>query len=297
MVSFGCFLPLATVCSGFNWEGSCVEKSLKTIKILALGDVIGRAGRRVVREHALAVRDQIGADFFIVNGENLAGGFGVTEKIHTEARLDWRIDAMATGNHWHDKQEILNFGPNHDSLLLPANMYNVESLSRGWCVVSKPQRGQVAFVNLLGRVFMKGDNSCPFETFDKIYCELQAEGVRCIVVDFHAETSSEKQAFAHYVAGRASLVYGTHTHCPTADERIIQEFTGFQTDIGMTGGYESVIGMKVETSLPGFLGGKRKPFEPSLKQPWLCGLVATLDSQTGRCLSVERIQKRWDRLD
>lgn len=241
------------------------------VRIFALGDVLGRLGRRVVREHALQLRSQLGADLFVVNGENLAGGFGLTEKIFTETRLDWNVDVLNTGNHWHDKREITQFAPEFDHLLLPANMYNVESLSRGWCVVRKPKCGPVAFVNLLGRVFMKGDNACPFRAFDKIYCELQAEGVKCVVVDFHAETTSEKQAFAYHVAGRASLVYGTHTHCPTADERILEDFTGFQSDIGMTGGYDSVIGMRVETSLPGFLGERRKPFEPSMKEPWLCG--------------------------
>jgi calcineurin-like phosphoesterase len=136
---------------------------------------------------------------------------------------------------------------------------------------------------------MKGNNRCPFLCLDQILAEIPPE-VKIRVLDFHGEATSEKQALAHYATGRLSLLYGTHTHCPTADERILANKTGFLTDVGMTGAYDSVIGVKKELSLASFLNKGKPRFEPAMDDPWLCGVVATVDSATGHCVAIERIK-------
>jgi len=165
-------------------------------------------------------------------------------------------------------------------------MYNVDKESKGYCLLEVGNK-KLALINLTGRVFMKGENRCPFETFDRIY-DLLKEETSTFIVDLHAEATSEKQAFAQYVRNRCTLLYGTHTHCPTADERIFDESMGYVTDVGMTGAYDSVIGVKTSASLGYFLGKGKAKFEPSNQEPWLCALLCTVDLSSGRCLDLRR---------
>lgn len=251
---------------------------------------MGRAGRQSLAAHRAEIQQTYAPDIVVANGENIAGGFGITEKIFKEVVSSYGVDVVTTGNHWQDKTEIHGFHRRYPNLLLPANMHNVKELQDGFCVQISKTKVPYAVINLTGRVYMKGANRCPFSCFDEIIGKIPA-GVKVRIVDFHGEATSEKQAFAHYVAGRASLVYGTHTHCPTADERIIAGKTGFLTDVGMTGAYDSVIGVEKDLSLASFLRGEKPRFKPAMEDPWLCGVLATIDSSSGHCLAIERIKR------
>ncbi len=259
------------------------------IIVCAIGDVVGRAGRQYLSEKIEDIRSIYNPDIFIVNGENSAGGFGITDKIFRHYTQELAIDVVTTGNHWHDKDEILKTKPFPSNLLLPANMYNVETITQGFGLfTTKKKDHSFAVINLLGRLFMKGQNRCPFAYADEILTKIPKD-IKTIIVDFHAETTSEKQALAHYLSGRVSLLYGTHTHCPTADERIIDAKTGYITDLGMTGAFDSVIGMRKASSLPFFLSGERRRQEPAEGDPWLCGLIATINPKSGYCTKVDRL--------
>ncbi|MFK7823405.1 MAG: YmdB family metallophosphoesterase [Oligoflexales bacterium] len=263
-----------------------MTNSDKPSRIIVIGDVVGRAGRRCLKELLPKLKTSFSPDLIIANGENSAGGFGITKKIFLQMINDLGISAVTTGNHWHDKKEIYSFKDQYANLLLPANMYNVDQESKGYCLLELGDK-KVAIINLTGRVFMKGDNRCPFETFDRIYDSLKEE-TNIFIVDFHGEATSEKQAFAQYVRNRCTLLYGTHTHCPTADERIFDHSMGYVTDVGMTGSYDSVIGVKTSASLGHFLGKGRAKFEPSNLEPWLCALLCTIDLSSGKCIDLRR---------
>jgi metallophosphoesterase (TIGR00282 family) len=250
---------------------------------------MGRAGRQCLQANLPRIRQTIAPDIIIANGENIAGGYGITEKLFKELISDYGVDVVTTGNHWHDKPEVKTFYRSYPQLLLPANMYNVSELHDGYCVTVTKGKIPYAVINLTGRLFMRGNNRCPFQCMDEILAKIPS-GVKVRIVDFHGEATSEKQALAHYVAGRVSLVYGTHTHCPTADERIITGKTGYLTDVGMTGAYDSVIGVEVALSLASFLSPVRPRFTPATGDPWLCALVATIDTTTGHCTAIERIK-------
>ena len=203
---------------------------------------------------------------------------------------DHGVDVITTGNHWNDKRDIYNFGEHYPRLLLPANMYNVPSYKRGYYIGKTSSNRHFAVVNLTATVFMKGDNLSPFKMIDKILLELPSY-LDCIVVDFHGETTSEKQAMAHYLAKRASLVYGTHTHCQTSDERILDGKTAYITDVGMTGSFDSVIGMDKYISLHNFTHKERKPLKVAKKDLHLCAIYAKFAISDGSCLKVERVKR------
>lgn len=256
-------------------------------RICAIGDVVGKAGRRCVARILPHIRKEFDPHIVLCNGENAAGGFGLTKKVYEELSTKQGIDAITMGNHWHDKREIYEFGPKMPNLVLPGNMENVETLGEGLKILTSASGQRYAVINLIGRAFMKHKNSCPFQAADELIGRIPSS-VKIRIVDFHAEATSEKQALAQYLRRRISLFYGTHTHTPTADERIFDAHTGFATDVGMTGAYDSVIGIKTETSLSKFLGTAKKSYEPAKKDPWLCALLATVDPETGACKDIRR---------
>jgi hypothetical protein len=221
------------------------------MRLLFVGDVIGRAGRAVVHEHLPELRRRWRLDVVVVNGENAAGGFGITESILHEF-LEAGADAVTLGNHAFDQKEALSFIDRQPRLIRPVN-YPPGAPGRGAAVVETATGARALVVNLMGRVFMDSLDD-PFRAAD---AELAAAplGAGCdvAILDFHAEATSEKQAFGHYVDGRASLVVGTHTHVPTADARVLSGGTAFMTDVGMTGDYESVIGMIKDEPVRRFL--------------------------------------------
>ncbi|MBL8588711.1 MAG: TIGR00282 family metallophosphoesterase [Methylobacteriaceae bacterium] len=242
------------------------------MRLLFVGDVVGRAGRDVFTREIPRLRERWRLDCVIVNGENAAGGFGLTEAICDEF-LAAGADGVTLGNHAWDQREALVFIDRQPRLVRPAN-FNRGTPGRGATLIDLPSGHRVLLVNLIGRVFM-GLARDPFAAAER---EIEAcplgRGCDAVIVDFHAEASSEKQAMGWFLDGRASLVVGTHTHAPTADHRILPGGTGFMTDVGMTGDYQSVIGMEKEEPLRRFLEstpGAR--FEPAQGPATLCGVA------------------------
>lgn len=256
------------------------------VRILFVGDIVGRPGRRMVRENLPTVRREKAVDLVIANGENAAGGFGITGKVATQL-LDLGVDLLTMGNHTWDQENAEKLVHIEPLIVRPAN-YPPGTPGRGATVIRAANGVKVWVTNLLGQVFMHPFDS-PFRTLDAL---LEAEDLpACKFVDFHAEASSEKQAFAWYADGRVSVVIGTHTHVPTSDERILPGGTGYQTDAGMTGPYHSVIGMDKDASLKRFLSHRSKAFSVAKEDRWFCATLFELDGE-GQCVYVERIQIR-----
>ena len=245
------------------------------MRLLFIGDVVGRSGRAAIAQQVPLLRERWSLDFVIVNGENAAGGFGVTEPI-LEEFLAVGVDAVTLGNHAFDQREALVFIDRQPRLIRPAN-YPAGTPGRGAAIVENARGARLLVVNLLGRIFMDALDD-PFATLER---ELAASplGLACdaVVIDVHAEASSEKSALAFFADGRASLVVGTHTHVPSADHRILDRGAGFITDVGMTGDYDSVIGMEKDEPLRRFtrrISSGR--FEPALGPATLCAVAVDI---------------------
>lgn len=256
------------------------------LKLLLIGDIVGRPGRQMVARHLAGLVDRHLIDLVVANAENAAAGFGVTADVVDEL-LGMGIDVLTTGNHVWDKKDSLPLLDHEPCLLRPAN-YPPGSPGRGWGVYRTSANVPVAVVNLEGRVFMH-NLDCPFRAADAILGEL-AGAARIVLVDFHAETTSEKGALGSYLDGRVSAVLGTHTHVQTADERLLPGGTAFISDVGMTGSRDSVIGIRKELSVERFLTQLPVRFEVAKKEPMLCGVVVTVDELTGRAVAIERVQ-------
>ena len=255
------------------------------MKLLFVGDVIGKPGRRVVKTLLPSLIDRHAIDYTVVNIENSAGGFGVQPKVLAELD-DLPIDCYTTGNHVWDKKEVHQLLKERPDLLRPHN-YPAGNPGTGIHVGETASGIKVATINLEGRVFMNALES-PFVWADRLLEELP-DDVKVILVDFHAEATSEKQAMGFYLDGRVSLVVGTHTHVPTADERILSRGTAFVTDAGMTGPYESVIGMRVDKVLKRFLLQTPSSFDVAKRDVRLAGVVVDVDETTGKARSIERL--------
>jgi hypothetical protein len=250
------------------------------MRILFLGDVVGRSGRQAVIEQLPGLRERYALDFVVVNGENAAGGFGITEPILTEL-LDAGADVVTTGNHVFDQRETLVFIERQDRLLRPIN-FPAGTPGKGAGLFKTKTGADVLVVNAQGRVFM-ADLDDPFRAVER---ELEACGLKtgadAIVIDFHAEATSEKEAMGHFVDGRATAVIGTHTHVPTADEQILRGGTAYISDAGMCGDFDSVLGMDKQEPLTRFL--TKIPtgrFAPASGEATLCGVAIEVDDQTG----------------
>jgi metallophosphoesterase (TIGR00282 family) len=255
------------------------------MRLLFVGDVVGKPGRRAVQSQLTRLIDRHRADYVIVNVENSAGGFGVTPEVLRELD-DLPIDCFTSGNHIWDKKEGVEILDREPRLLRPAN-YPEGNPGVGLHVGETASGIQVATINLEGRVFMHNLDS-PFLVADRLLKGLDRR-VKVIFVDFHAEATSEKQALGFYLDGRVSAVVGTHTHVPTADERILPNGTAFQTDTGMTGPYESVIGMRADKVLRRFLLQTPSAFEVAKKDVRLAGVVIDIDEDTGKARGIERL--------
>jgi metallophosphoesterase (TIGR00282 family) len=261
------------------------------LNILFVGDIFGSAGRRIVREHIGHVRAAHAVDLTIINAENAAGGFGVTPQI-AEDLFDLGADVLTTGNHVWDKRELVDYMNSAKAgsqerarrVLRPANY---QAGLPGFGVYEGVTQGGVdyAVINLAGRVHMNASND-PFQAINGILAGISA---RVIVVDFHAEATSEKVAMGWHLDGRVTAVLGTHTHIPTADERVLPGGTAYQTDVGMSGPYDSVIGVEKELVLHKFLTGMPGKFEAAKGNPKMCAALIGCDAQTGRAASIQRI--------
>ncbi|HEV2326815.1 MAG TPA: TIGR00282 family metallophosphoesterase [Terracidiphilus sp.] len=261
------------------------------MNILFVGDIFGHAGRKIVREHIGHVREAHGVDLTVVNVENAAGGFGVTPGIADEV-FDMGADVLTTGNHVWDKKELIDYmkSVKAESREKPRRVLRPVNMQRGtpgYGVYEGTTAGGVeyAVVDLMGRVYMNGTND-PFEAIDRVLEGIEA---KVIVVDFHAEVTSEKVAMGWYLDGRVTAVLGTHTHIPTADERVLPGGTAYQTDVGMSGPYDSVIGVERDLVMHKFLTGMPGKFEAAKGNPKMCATLITCDAATGRATAVQRL--------
>ena len=259
--------------------------SVPSLRMLFIGDVIGRAGRAAVARYVPQLRAVWALDFVIVNGENAAGGFGITEAICDEF-LSAGADCVTLGNHAFDQREALVFIERQPRLLRPVN-YPPGTPGRGSTVVETPAGIKVGVLNLEGRVYMK-NLDCPFRCADA-ELELLRKQTSIILLDFHAETTSEKASLGWYLDGRVSAVVGTHTHVQTADERILPNGTAYITDVGMTGSFDSVIGVDKGQAIQRFLTQQSVKFDIPKKDLRINAVVIGIDTKTGKAVSIERI--------
>ena len=257
-----------------------------------VGDIVGAAGRTIFQRHIESIRRDYGIDFVIVNGENSAHGVGITPRI-CEFFKNHGVDVITSGNHiWH-KKEIFPYLSSHQDLLRPAN-FPTGVPGVGVTVVNK-QGVSYAVVNILGRVFMRENLDCPFKTLETILTYVR-DKARIIIVDFHAEATSEKQAMATYFDGRVTALIGTHTHVQTADERIMPGGTAYITDVGMAGSINSLLGMEAKPIIQRFMTQMPVKFTVEMNPPYmLCAVVIEADVTTGRAVSVKRLMINDDR--
>jgi 2',3'-cyclic-nucleotide 2'-phosphodiesterase len=255
------------------------------MRVLFVGDIFGKAGRRAVQDRLRGIIHDRDIDYTIANVENAAGGFGVTPEIADEM-LRSDIDLLTSGNHIWDKRAIIPYLAEQPRLLRPQN-YPASTPGTGIYIGNTSTGVRIGVLNLQGRVFMP-TLDCPFAAGDSAVGYIRKQ-TPVILVDFHAEASSEKQAFAWYMDGRVSAVVGTHTHVQTADERILPRGTAYITDLGMTGPYDSVIGSVPDIALQRFLTGIPVRLEPASGNPRLCGVIIEVDEETGRATAITRL--------
>ena len=256
------------------------------IRVLCVGDVVGAPGMERVRRSLRKLKNSLGADFVIVNGEN-ASVVGITPD-QAEDILDAGADVITLGNHSFGKREIVRFLEDSDRILRPAN-YAPQAPGRGWAVYES-RFGDVAVIDLIGRCAMDYTPDNPFLLVEKLLKKITA---KIILVEIHAEATSEKLAMGYLLDGRVSAVWGTHTHVPTADARVLPKGTGYVTDLGMTGPRESVLGIRPDLSIAKFRGDLTERYRWADGPTKLEGVLFTIDASSGKCLRAERIDQ-WD---
>jgi len=262
------------------------------VRILFIGDIVGRPGRELVRLGLQAIVEHHQIDLVIANAENSAAGFGITREIGDQL-LDWGVDVMTSGNHIWDKKEALDYIGAEPRLLRPAN-YPAGAPGNGSYLARTRDGRAVGVVNVMGRVFMLNID----DPFAVVLREIEAlkQRTRVVFVDFHAEATSEKIAMGWHLDGRVTAMVGTHTHVQTADERILPKGTAYLTDVGMTGPHDSIIGVEIAAALGRFLTALPQKFETATGNPRLNAVVVEADEKTGRATSIERLSLNADDL-
>jgi metallophosphoesterase (TIGR00282 family) len=262
------------------------------VRILFIGDIVGKPGRELVRQGLQAIVDHHHIDLVIANAENSAAGFGITREIGDQL-LDWGVDVMTSGNHIWDKKEALDYIGAEPRLLRPAN-YPAGAPGNGSYLARTEDGRSVGVVNVMGRVFMLNID----DPFAVVLREVEAlkQRTRIVFVDFHAEATSEKIAMGWHLDGKVTAMVGTHTHVQTADERILPKGTAYLTDVGMTGPHDSVIGVEISAALGRFLTALPQKFETATGNPRLNAVVVEADEQTGRATHIERLSLSTDDL-
>lgn len=253
-----------------------------SLRVLFVGDIVGSPGRKVLKEFLPSLKEDLRIDVVVANGENAAGGFGLTRGVVDEI-LSAGVDVITTGNHVWDKKEILDLLRGDELPVLRPYNYPPRAPGRGYIVLEK-----IVVVNLQGRIFMPSID-CPFSKMEELLTELSER--KPILVDLHAEATSEKIAFAYYFDGKVSAVIGTHTHVPTADERILPNGTAYITDVGMTGPVDSIIGMDPSKVLKRFLTGVPEKLEVAKGRSSLQGVVIEIDLHTLKATSIQRVER------
>jgi len=258
------------------------------MKILFIGDIVGRPGRDCLFLRYQKIKDKFGISFSIVNVENAAGGFGITPKI-ADSFLSLGIDVMTSGNHIWDKKEIIEYIKIENRLLRPAN-YPSDVPGRGGCIAKTANGLKVGVLNLCGRVFMDSVD-CPFRIAESEIAKLKNK-TNILIVDFHAEATSEKIAMGWFLNGKVSAVIGTHTHVRTCDAQILSKGTAYITDVGMTGPFDSVIGIEKEIIIERFLSQMPKRFVPAKGDIRLSAVIIDIDEKSGKALSIHPLENK-----
>ncbi len=260
------------------------------IKALVLGDIVGRPGRDLVEKKLSSVMEKEGIHFVVANGENMAGGSGITPDA-AKRLLACGLDVITTGDHVWKKKEAIPLLETEPHVLRPAN-YSPMGPGRGWTVTESRNGVPIGVINLLGRVFMHPAD-CPFRMVDEVLKELVGKA-KVIIVDMHAEATSEKIAMGWYLDGRVSAVVGTHTHVQTADESILPNGTAYITDLGMTGPYKSILGRDIDRVLKTIVTQIPTRFDVAEKDVRMSGVIITIESSTGKALDIKRFLLRED---
>ncbi|HET6442927.1 MAG TPA: TIGR00282 family metallophosphoesterase [Phycisphaerae bacterium] len=255
-------------------------------RALLVGDVVGKPGRRALAVSVPNLLRDRSIDVVIVNGENVAGGSGITPALFEEFRA-LGVDVVTMGDHVFRRREIVPLLQESDRILRPANL-PPEAAGRGWTVLESQSGFPFAVVNLLGRTFMKPAGDCPFHAAERALADI-GDRTKLIFVDFHAEATSERIAMGWHLDGRATAVYGTHTHVQTADERVLPGGTAYISDLGMTGPHDSILGRKKEKVLSVLVTGMPTHFDVATADARLSGALVTADTQTGRASAIERL--------
>ncbi|HEX4131631.1 MAG TPA: TIGR00282 family metallophosphoesterase [Pirellulales bacterium] len=262
------------------------------MRILLIGDIVGKPGRKVVVRALPGLIERERLDFVIANGENAAAGSGITPEIYREL-IGAGVDCITLGDHIYRRREILPTLESETNIVKPAN-YPAEAPGRPFAVLPARNGIHVAVVSLLGRVFMKPVD-CPFDAADRVLKQLPAE-VRVKIVDLHAEATSDMQLMGRYLDGRVSAVLGTHTHVPTADEAVLPGGTALQCDVGMTGPYESILGRQIDRVLLTTRTFVPSQFDVATDDVRLCGSIVDVEPSTGRATAIRRVRVDWDSL-
>lgn len=274
---------------------SCVKNArwntlnkIETMNILCIGDIVGKPGRVAVEKLLPQLKKEFKLDFVIANAENSAGGAGLTPKIANEL-FEVGCDVLTLGDHVWDQKELEEYLEQTTNVIRPAN-FPEGAPGKGWSI-QKPASGQkIGIINMMGRVFMRYHLECPFRMLKSIVQEIRTE-TPVIIVDMHAEATSEKVAIGHFINGEVSAVVGTHTHIQTADEKILSQGTAYITDLGMTGPYDSVIGQGTEAIIKRFLSCRPVKFQVAENEVVLNGAVIDVDEKSGKARKITRIQK------
>lgn len=256
------------------------------LNLLCIGDVVGRPGRFAVSQALPKLIEQYDLHCVICNAENIAGGSGLTQQLYDKL-LRYGVDLITMGDHIYRRAEILPILERSDRLVRAANA-PPGSPGRPFTTYTTRNGVQVALFSLLGRLFMKPMSDCPFRSADQVLRQIPSE-IKVIITDLHAEATSEKIAMGWHLDGRVSVLFGTHTHVPTADECILPQGTAYITDLGMTGPYDSILGRRTDRVLRHMISGVPSPFDVAVGDPRMCGILSTVDTTTGRAESIRRI--------
>lgn len=258
---------------------------MKPLRVLFIGDVVGSPGRKIISKvlPGLIASKELG--LVVANAENAAGGSGLTPKCYDEL-IEAGVDALTMGDHVYRKDDIFPLFESTDNICRPIN-FPEDSPGEEIVVVNSRDGSPVAVLTALGRTFMRPVD-CPFRAADRALARIRAN-IKVIIIDIHAEATSDKQVFARYVDGRVSAVLGTHTHVPTADEQILPKGTAYQTDVGMTGPYDSIIGRRVDRVTSAALSFLPQAFDVATGNPRLCGAMIDIDRESGKAVAIERV--------
>ncbi len=261
------------------------------IRILCLGDIVGRPGRRVVEQKLKGVVLSKKVDLVIANAENIAAGSGITQNLFHKVR-SYGVDVVTLGDHVYKKMDIAATLQGSERIVRPANLSS-QAAGRTHTVVQSNSNVSVGVFCMLGRIFMNFPADDPFATADKIL-RLMPSSAKVIIVDMHAEATSEKVAMGHYLDGKVSMVFGTHTHIPTADAKILAGGTAYITDLGMCGPYDSVLGRRKDKVIKYMTTSMPAPFDVAMGDVRMCGALVEIDESTGKANSIERIEVQGD---